>query len=152
MLKCLYIQKIEPNIPHHPRVMRIFTKRPWSAKMMLGENCHRFAYQWLDNVKYISKQNLNQKYHAVQELWAFSPKEPDWPKWCSMKPRYRFAYRWPDNVKIHIHTKFEQYNHGGQELWAFSIVCRKSSTGSRQSLVHQIRMLCMPVIRQGWHV
>ena len=58
-------------------------------------------------LKYISIQNLNQIYHAVQEFLAFSPKELDWPKWCSVKLCHIFSYQWLDNVKIHKYTKFE---------------------------------------------
>ena len=48
----------------------------------------------------ISMTNLIKIYRAVQELWAFSLKDLDWPKCCSANPRHHFAYQWLDNIKI----------------------------------------------------
>ena len=42
---------------------------------------HRFAYQWLDNVKNtksISMANLIKRYYLVQELRAISLTDHDW--------------------------------------------------------------------------
>ena len=88
--------------------MSIFTKRSRPAKIMVGEVCLPFFHTsgWVMS-KYISIQYLNQTYHAVQDLWAFSPKKLDWPKWCSVKPRHIFSYHWLDNVQIQKYTKFE---------------------------------------------
>ena len=49
--------------------MSIFTKSAQQAKMMLGEASSPFFHNsgWT-MLKYISIQNLNQIYHAVQEL------------------------------------------------------------------------------------
>ena len=100
--------KFEANIPWGSRVMSIFTKRAWPVKMMLGEASSPFLHGsgWT-MLKYISIQNLKWLYHGVQELWAFSLKELDRPKWCSAKPCHRFAWQWLDNVKVHKYTKFE---------------------------------------------
>ena len=49
--------------------MSIFTKRALPAKMMFGEaSSHFFHTSGLTMLKYISIQNLNKIYHAVQEL------------------------------------------------------------------------------------
>ena len=57
-------------------------------------------------LKCISMQNLIKTYNAVQELWAFSLKDLNWPKWCSAKPRHPFAYQWLDNIRINKYAKF----------------------------------------------
>ena len=61
--------KFEPNAQRGSRVMSIFNKRSRPAKMMLGEASSPFLHTrgWT-MLKYISIQNLNQIYHAVQEL------------------------------------------------------------------------------------
>ena len=70
----------------------------------------------LKMLKYISIQNLKWIYHGVQELWSFSLKELDRPKWCSTKPCHRFAWQWLDNIQ-----NLKWLYLGVQELWAFSL-------------------------------
>ena len=51
------------------RIMSIFTKRPWPAKIMLGKPSSPIC---LPVTKIKNMQNLIQIYHVDQELWAFS--------------------------------------------------------------------------------
>ena len=58
---------------------------------------------------------------GVQDLWAFSLKYLDRPKWSSAKPRHQFVYRWLDNVKINL----------------IMVIRRNAYFRNRQTLVHQ---------------
>ena len=70
---CSYLKhkytKFEPNILGVSRVISIYTNRARPAKMMHGESLvivvHISGWTML---KYVRKENLNQIYHAVQEL------------------------------------------------------------------------------------
>ena len=108
----------EVNIPRDSGVMSIFTKRAQPAKMRLGETsspfCMAVAGQCL---KYISIQNLKWLYHGAQEIWAFSRKELDRPKWCSAKPHHRFAWQWLDNIKVHKYIPFAYENTTGFKIY-----------------------------------
>ena len=70
-------------------------------------------------IKWIHLQNLIKRYGAVQELWAFSLKDLDQPKWCSANTH--FAYQWLVNVnKMNMQNWIQKY-HAVQGLWAFSL-------------------------------
>ena len=46
-------------------------------------------------------------YHEVQELFAFSLTDHEWPYLCSAKPRHHFTYQYQANVKIYYFAKFD---------------------------------------------
>ena len=83
------------------------------------------------------KVNLIKTYNAVQELWAFSLRELDQAKWCSVKPRHRFAYHWPYITTIYMFIQnLNEIYRVVQELWAFSLKKRSTSENvARWSLV-----------------
>ena len=102
------------------RVMSIFTfDRP---KWYSVKPRHRFAYQWLDNLKINKYAKVDANiYCVVQGLWAFSLTDHDRPDWCSAKPHPSkknllrmpvVRQCWQNLIKIYRVV---------QELWAFSL-------------------------------
>ena len=75
--------------------------------MMLGEALSFSVYQCQDNVKLYIQAKFDEIFHAVQEFRAFSLKELNRPKLCSVKPRHRSVFQRLDNFEIHLYTKFE---------------------------------------------
>ena len=119
---------------------------------------HCFAYQWLGNVK-------------LHKYTKFEANIPSGPRVMSIfnkraRPAKLMLGEASSLFCMHKYIKFGGWTmlkyisiqnlnhiyHGVQELWAFSVVGRKFSTCAQQSLVHQIRLLCMRVVRQCWHV
>ena len=62
-VKMYKFAKFDSNIWCGSRVISIFTKRPWPAKMMIGKASSTFwhTYQWQDNVK-INKRTIWSKF------------------------------------------------------------------------------------------
>ena len=58
-------------------------------------------------LKCISMQHSVKIYGVVHNLWTFSLKYLDWPKWCSANSRDHYAYQWLDNVKINKFAKYD---------------------------------------------
>ena len=92
--------KFDQNIWCGSRVMSIFAKRPWPAKLMFAKLRHHFAYQWLDNVK------MN-KYAKFDHNIPSSSRVMSWLKRCPANPRASKC-QGLDNVDIHFYAKFDQ--------------------------------------------
>ena len=90
--------------------MRIFTKRPPSARMMLANPCHHFAYQWQGNIR-INKYAKFDPNDKTQELWGFSLTDHNRLDWCSANPRP--SKRW-----------FEMPEHVVREYWHACYICK----------------------------
>ena len=63
--------------------------------------CLCFVYQCQDNVKLYKQAKFDENIPCSSRVRAFSLKELNHPKLCSVKPRYRSAYQRLENVKIH---------------------------------------------------
>ena len=65
--------------------------------------CHRFAYQFLENVKMYKYAKFDQNIWCNSRIMSIFIKKTstDQNERCSAKPHHHFAYQRLDNVKIH---------------------------------------------------
>ena len=94
---------------------------PWHAKWCSAKPRHRFALQWLDNVKVHKFTKYEVNIPRGSRVKSILTKELDWPKWCSTKSCHCCAWQWLNNVKLHKYTKFGSNISGVEEIWAFSL-------------------------------
>ena len=85
-------------------------------------------------------QNLIQIYHAVQELWAFSLNDHDWPDWCSAKLVHQKGMLRMPVVRLLMPNMIKIY-HVVQELWVFSPTANGRTDGQidRHTYIHTDR-------------
>ena len=98
--------------------MSFFTKGARPAKMMLGEACHHFAYQWLDNVKLHVHKYINFEPNAPRgsRVMSIFTKRARQAKMMLGEASSPFCIPVASNVKYISIQNLNKLYHGNQEL------------------------------------